>query len=416
MSRFSETYRVNAYREMTVIPEEYLNPDFRVEIAKSQEDLQSAYALLHDSYVGIRIIDPQPSGLRCNLFSFLPTSTIVVAKLKGRVIGTVSLIKDSTAGLPSDGEFPEENNHFRRQGKSLVEVSALAVAPEFRGQHSVTFLLIAFLYKHNRHYFACDYMIAAVHPKSEIFYKALMGFEKNGRPLDYSSLKGAAAIHISMDLSEEHLQKLTDSFKSKDPMRNFGAFLQRDDRRLHHPQKTSGFLINPVITPNLLKYFCLQQKEVWSRLSQNDQNALIQVYSTYFGRASMQEFRKNMQIASIQKDYRTPVQLTAVVHHGETKSFCQILDLTSGGCYLTCTGEAPQHGEKIELSFRVCDRDYRLRAEVAWQNDGCSLKHRPNGFGIKFERAIYNLNQDLQQWIYSASTGHTHREGRTVQM
>ena len=415
MSRLSETYRINHYRQTLLVPNDYLNPDFQVEIATSQADLQSAYTLLHDSYVGIRIIDPQPSGMRCNLFTFLPTTTVVVVKLKGRVIGTVSLIKDSNSGLPSDREFPNENNALRRQGKSLVEISALAVAPDYRGRHAITFLLIAFLYTHCRESFACDNMLAAVHPKSETFYKALMGFVKNGKPLDYSTLKGAAAIHISMDLGDAHLHKLTNSFPSKDPMRNFGALLQRFDQRLHHVPKMTTLQINPVITPGLLKFFCLQQKEIWSRLSPADQQTLIQVYSTYFGMESMREFRKNSDLAPFNKDYRTPVNITAVVTSKDgSKNFCRILDLTSGGCYLMSTANLPKQGDKIEVAFRVCNRDFRLQAQVTWQNQGQALKHHPNGIGIQFDKAIANLNQDLQQWIYGVAQSETHREYKTI--
>ena len=403
MSRLSETYRINHYRQMLVVPNEYFNSDFQVEIATTQEDLQSAYTLLHDSYVGIRIIDPQPSGLRCNVFTFLPTTTVVVAKHNGRVIGTVSLIKDSNSGLPSDREFPEENNALRRQGKSLVEISALAVAPEYRGKHTITFLLTAFLYTHCREYFACDYMLAAVHPKTETFYKALMGFVKNGKPLDYSSLKGAAAIHVSMDLSEAHLEKLTNSFKSKDPAKNFGLLLQLSDKRFFHLTKKNDLQISPVITPNLLKFFCLQQKEIWSRLSSTEQQTLIQVYSTYFGMDSVKEFLQvNGEIAAT-KQYRTPVHINALITADEqSKYFGRILDLNSGGCFLICTGELPKPGQKIKIAFRFANNEYRLQAQVVWQNQGQAIKHHPNGVGIQFDEKIEGLNQDLKEWIYNA--------------
>ncbi len=66
--------------------------DFQVNIASTKEELEKAYSLLHDCYVGTKLMAPDKSGLRCNFFSFLPFTTTVVAKIGEIVIGTVSLI------------------------------------------------------------------------------------------------------------------------------------------------------------------------------------------------------------------------------------------------------------------------------------------------------------------------------------
>lgn len=402
MGLLSESLRLRIYRSLKVVPNEYLSADFRVEIASTQEDLQSAFALLHDSYVEIGILDPQPSGLRCNQFSFLPTTSIIVAKYKGRVVGTISAIKDSRSGLPSDGDFLEENNLFRRHGKSLAEVSAMAVASEFRGNHAVTFLLIKFVYNHCRRYFECDHIIATSHPRTKDFVKALMGFEINGKPTTYSSLKRAAAIHISLDLSEAHLQKFTNAYRSKNPMRNLGALFQSHDNRFHYAKKAEGLQIRPVITPDILNYFCLQQKEVWSRLEFKEKRAVLQFYSTYFGDACIRNLSKSSGFLPPEKDYRTAVQLKAKIAFSKSKGFCHVLDLSSGGCYVSSQGPLPRPGERIEVAFRFRNQDYRIHGQVAWLNESQSLRH-PRGMGILFYQEISFLNQELRRWTYGES-------------
>ncbi len=401
MNLIGEKYRHKLYRNMATIPKEYLNPFFTVEVAKTREDLEAAYALLHDCYVGIKIIDPQPSGLRCYLYSFLPTSTIIVAKFGGKVIGTVSAIKDSKSGLPSDKDFLAQNNDFRRQGKVLVEASALAVAPEFRGHHSVSFLLMKHLYFYCKNCFQGDFMIAAVHPRAEDFYKALWSFERNGEPVQYKTLKDAAAIHISLDLSDEHLAKIHKTYASKQGLGNIPMVMEANDRRFRYPAKISGQSIHPVITPEMLKYFCLEKKEVWARMSAEEKRTLVQVYTTYFGVAAMTEFQDSVETNVGHPEYRTPVRFSSVVEIQGTTGFAELHDLTEGGCFVACSGSLPAVGGDVTVSFRFEGCSYKVQGQVAWSNDGLTLLCQ-KGFGVQFHRSVPALNFKLQQWLYRA--------------
>lgn len=399
-SLLGEKYRHRIYRMMVTIPPEFQDPHFRVEIARTKEDLECAYALLHDCYVGIKIMDPQPSGLRCNLFSFLPTSTIIVAKYKGHVVGTVSAIKDSSSGLPSDKEFKKENDQFRKQGKVLIEASALAVAPEFRRNHGVSLLIMKHLYNYCRLCFRGDYMVGAVHPKSEDFYKALWQFEKNGEPSQYGSLKGAAAIHISMELSEDHFHRVVRSFGADDPSRNLGSLFLQPDSRFQYPKEVEGLSIHPVIDPETLKYFCKGKRGIWDALSAFEKQRLIEVFSTYFGRESMNEFRK-LEIAHLnEKEFRTPVQIQSVARIGDMISFCEVLDLASKGCFVRWDSERlPEPGQTLSISFRTPWKSYFLEGRVAWHNEGQALRLGP-GFGLHFSRESRELAEEIPQWLY----------------
>lgn len=399
MRLLSEKHRLSLYRKMFRLPDGFHDPDFRVEIAQTQEDLKSAYALLHDCYVGIKIIDPQPSGLRCNLYSFLPTSSIIVVKHQGRVIGTVCAIKDSSSGLPSDREFLEENNRFRQQGKALIEVSAFAVTPEYRKQHRVSLMLLKYLFLYCRNCFRGDIMIGVVHPKAEDFYRALWLAEKNGKPVRYGSLKGAEAIHLTMEVSKEHFDKLTLAFGEDHPTKNLGTILRSRDSRFYYPAIKKELGINPVITPKLLRYFCLEQKGVWSSISAKDKRTLMNVYSTFFGASSMNEFQSPETSDLVEREYRTSVRLTSVASIGAAASFCKIMDLTSNGCFINWSGDLPSHGQEIQVSFCFQERIYSISGKVAWSND-VHLSSHARGFGIKFTQAVPELTRALQNSLY----------------
>ena len=56
---------------------------FQIKIANTKEELEKAYSLLHDCYVGINLMYPDKSGLRCNFYSFLYWSRIICRSSNG---------------------------------------------------------------------------------------------------------------------------------------------------------------------------------------------------------------------------------------------------------------------------------------------------------------------------------------------
>src|SRR5690349_8210347 len=85
-------------RQMVKLP--LIPPGLTISLARSGEDLEAAYRLLHDVYVEIGFMEPHPSGLRLNVFNALPQTSVAVAKIDGKVIGTLTLTRENPLGLP----------------------------------------------------------------------------------------------------------------------------------------------------------------------------------------------------------------------------------------------------------------------------------------------------------------------------
>jgi len=105
------------------IPEDYVQ-GLIFEIAKSRIDLESAFSLLHDSLVAKGNILEQESGLYLTIYHALPSSSVLVAKLNGMVVGAVSVIPDSPLGLPMENFY--NFSPVKKQYK-LTEISYLAI-------------------------------------------------------------------------------------------------------------------------------------------------------------------------------------------------------------------------------------------------------------------------------------------------
>ncbi|MCM2322487.1 MAG: hypothetical protein NDJ90_04415 [Oligoflexia bacterium] len=207
---------------------------FSFRAARTPEEQDEAARLLHDCYVQAGLMAPDPAGRRRSPFDETPGAIRLIAlsqlpassPARPQLAGTVTLIPDSSAGLPSDSIFRKENDLLRRTGGRLLEASALAVPPPFRAnRNQITLYLAKYLYHHATRHLGADLLCATIHPRAYDFYAGLMGFECNGREVAYPFVNGAKAIHISVDLPLAAARLRDGYFTSPDPYRNFSLFL-----------------------------------------------------------------------------------------------------------------------------------------------------------------------------------------------
>jgi hypothetical protein len=188
---------------------------FEVTLAESEADTFAAARGVHDSYVERGIMTPHPTGLRVTPHVVLPTTRVFVAKLAGRVVGTISLVIDSPMGLPMDAVYGAELAALRTPTTRVAEVGALAIAREHRGT-GLVFLL-------NRIMFECaarlaiDRLVIAVHPDAEDLYAATMLFERFAGERCYPGLnRSARAVALTLDLTTAEAQ-LASAFAALGP-------------------------------------------------------------------------------------------------------------------------------------------------------------------------------------------------------
>lgn len=389
-----------------------LDESFTIEIARSEGDLESAYRLLHDCYVANKLMNPHPSGLRCNLYTFLPHSTVIVAKYGGKTVGTVSLIRDSIWGLPSDKDYLAENNRLRREGNKLVEVSALAVSKAFRGSgNAVSLLLMKYLYNYTFRFLNSDCLVCTVHPRAEDFYKALWHFDRNGKVVRYQFVQGALAVHLSMEISPEKQQQIIASYPSANVNQNLALFVLNDDSRFKYPSRPLAALraqIDPVLTPELFEHFCVNLTGVWSTLTALEKNSLYSLYVGLFGYCSPRLQAPAEVLSQISdyrlRAYRIPVEIPVTVQPNESGALgvpviTKLTDLSTGGAFVAWPKIFPKPEGPIVLTFKIEGVTMKTKAEITWNNDG--LSHlQPYGFGVKFSSEQLLAGFNLKNWLY----------------
>ena len=77
------------------------DPDERLvlKVAETREELEACFSILHDAYVASGFMQQHASGLRVTPYHALPTTTTLCAKFDGRVVGTITIIRDGVFGF-----------------------------------------------------------------------------------------------------------------------------------------------------------------------------------------------------------------------------------------------------------------------------------------------------------------------------
>ncbi|PTT87971.1 hypothetical protein DBR42_10585, partial [Pelomonas sp. HMWF004] len=192
--------RFGIYRAMIDCDPE---PDPRLElkVAETQEELEECFRILHDAYVSSGFMKPAASGMRVTMYHALPTTTTLCAKYDGRVVGTMSMIREGVFGFPMQAVF--DLSDVRAKQGQIAEISALAVHPDFRKTGgAILFPLMKFMYQYCTEYFDTRHLVIAVNPNKIELYESLLFFERLQETVvdRYDFANGAPAVGATLDL------------------------------------------------------------------------------------------------------------------------------------------------------------------------------------------------------------------------
>lgn len=258
------------------------HPDERLvlKIADTKEELEACFRLLHDAYVGAGYMKPDPSGMRATIYHALPTTTTLCAKFDGKVVGTLSLIRESTFGFPLQSVF--DLHDIRARGGRIAEASALAVHPDFRKTSgSIMFPLMKFMYDYCQDYFDTANLVIAVNPDRIEMYEALLCFERleQAEVDNYDFANGAPAVGacLNMRTSSASFKKF---YGNRTRRKNLHIFFDKSRlKNIIMPNRRYFTTNDPVMTPDLLDYFFNQCTSGLTKLGPHQRRLLHDIYN-----------------------------------------------------------------------------------------------------------------------------------------
>jgi hypothetical protein len=278
LSRLPERTRFAFYRRL-VDCELPRDPSFELKIAETQEELEACYALLHDAYVASGFMEPHPSGLRVTPYHALPTTTTLCAKLAGRVVGTLSIVREGVFGFPMQTAF--DISAVRAKEGRIAEISALAIHPDVRRSGgAILFPLMKFMYEYCTRYFDTRHLVIAVHPTKIELYQALLFFRKlPAQEVDaYDFANGAPAVGATLDLHEA-LGLFEAAYARKPHRRNlYRFFVETRMPQIRFPARPWHTSNDPVLTPALADHFFNRRTGGFAALDPHRKRLLHSIY------------------------------------------------------------------------------------------------------------------------------------------
>lgn len=333
-----QSLRFAIYRSMVDCDPE---PDKRLElkIAETREELEACFRILHDAYVASGFMKPDPSGMRVTIYHALPTTTTLCAKYDGRVVGTISMIREGVFGFPLQSVF--DLSHIRALEGNIAEISALAVHPDFRKTGgAILFPLMKFMYEYCTEFFDTRHLVIAVNPDKIELYESLLFFRRLQETVvdRYDFANGAPAVGATLDLKEA-----PDIFKRvygrrRDRKNLFKYFVGLRLPNIKLPKRRYFTTNDPVMTPALLDHFFNQRSPVFQELDDRRKSLLWSIYEIY-------EYRRVLPMldsasATVQShplrrhqrfSLRCPAQIRFSLDDGEHNFALTVIELSLSG-------------------------------------------------------------------------------------
>jgi len=250
-----------------------------LKVAETQEELKECFGLLHDAYVAVGFMKPDPSGMRATIYHALPTTTTLLARYGDRIVGTISLIRESPLGFPMQKIFNIEK--IRKAGGNIAEVSALAVHRKFQAVGGIIlFPLMKFMYEYSTKCFDTRHLVIAVNPRHIGFYESILFFQRLEEvPVEhYDFVNGAPAVgaHVDLKFAPDIYRRYYDG---KEPAKNlYRYFVDLRMPNIVFPDKRFYTTNDPVMTPELLDYFFNKKTQVFAKLTDDEKRLFWQIY------------------------------------------------------------------------------------------------------------------------------------------
>lgn len=266
----------------------------RFKIAETADELAQAFRLIHDNYVTHGYMDPHPSKMRLTKYHMLPTTSTLIALEGQNVVATASLILSSPFGMPC--EMAYDLTALKIQRARIAEISGLAIHPKYaQNKGHLLWPLLKFMYEYSVNCFGVDSLVMVVTPQWFDFYAAVWFFEPfRNKTIRYDYVNGTPACGGYMALRQ--LKTISESVYSKLKSENnfHRYYFETTFDCFEFPQRHPSIAADPVMTPDLLRYFFKEQSNVIAELSDAEIQILRRLYDTDLFDRSNIEFATRM--------------------------------------------------------------------------------------------------------------------------
>ncbi|NUM88874.1 MAG: PilZ domain-containing protein [Bdellovibrionales bacterium] len=345
--------------------------ELSVRIARTRDELERAFALLHDHYVARGLSKAHPSGLWLNKFLLLPSTTTVIAESAGEVVGALVLIAGGAFGTPAEEQHLISRRQLEELGsyRRVAEVSPLAVS---KGNEPLAALpLLKFAFEYALTYCQLDVLITqAWSTQSASFWKKLEFL-----PLPTSA---ESRVTLLVKRTKEALHLLPES--------DFGY------AKFEWPERNFFRVNDPVLTADLADHFFNRKSRVLSELSDKELRAVKNIYSFGDHAGILPQRNVDKEFARLPRHQRFDVTCdgTLLTRKGAPVHF-EVADVSVGGLRIRCD-EHLDHGTVYALQINTgIWHKSEILARLVWVSDTDSYGFEIQSHDPAWARMIEHL-------------------------
>lgn len=339
-----------------------LDSRFSFRIARTQEELSEAYRILHDSYVELGYSKPDTSGMRIVKYFALPSTTTLIALFDNKVVGTISIIRRGSFGLPMESAF--NLSGFIETNEVIAEISSLAIDAKFRQKRGALFLpLLKFFWEYVEEFMKLDSIVITVNPTMTDFYEGFLGFKRLKKAVvsNYSFANGNPGVGLYLNVREA--PKLFVALYDHRPVEKnlYRYFVNLKLPHFMLPHRDFYKSSDPVMTAEMLVHFFIKKTNLFSELSLNERMGLAAVYP----KEKYDVILSNSNPENQRKEIRYLVNIKgAAICHNQLN--VTIIDVGKEGL---CIVSPVQISGILLLQIRVSrHRTAEVRGEVRWED------------------------------------------------
>jgi len=216
-----------------------------VRIGTARRDLAGAFELVYRRYLAKGFIEPHPGRIVYHRVFGLASSRTIVAANRAhpanphkQTLATLTVVGDNPLGLQMEIAFAAEVRSLRDAGRSVAEVTCLAMEPADDVPAASVFFSLTHLMIHYAYWRRYDDLLMTIHPRHRAFYQRCFRAAILGPCRPYGIVRGNPALCCRIDLHQ--LRQVTDP---KVVRRYFTCAPQAD-------------LAGPPMAPTDHTYFC----------------------------------------------------------------------------------------------------------------------------------------------------------------
>jgi hypothetical protein len=241
--------------------------NYIVKIADNQRELEGAFKLIGDHSI---------DGLKITPYHALPTTSVIILIKDNAICGAITVIKDSTYGLPIDDTV---DLSLFRKNQRLCQLSSLAIAPEYRKDGGrYLFLMMKYLFSYVENYMYCDTVLFSAHPSMAIFLDEVLFFDSFPKSLIKDNPEKKQSILRFAFLSELH-QRWKEKYFNRPNENNLSYFFDiSKENKFIFPNRLYFKDHDPVLNKEMMGLFFMKMTSVLNEMSAPEKHRLLHFY------------------------------------------------------------------------------------------------------------------------------------------